>query len=373
MLLLLAWRNLFQKKVRFAASAGGVALALSLMLMLDAVFQGVEGQLTAYMDNSGADLFVSQQGVKAMHMAASWLPATLGDQIKKVEGVSAATPLLYLSTTLKSKDKSYAVYLFGIAPDAEMGKPWQVAEGKTVPASGETVLDRNLAANLKLKMGDNLKVLGREFKVAGLSEGTGGLISSMVFIARDDFTQLRNNLPVVSYFLVKVVPGADPQVVAARLQASLSGTTVQTKDEFAAQERKLVKDMGADVLNIVNLIGFGIGLAVVALTTYIAIFTRRAEYGLLKALGARNSHLYRQVLSQVLVSVAIGFGVSLALTILLSFIVPLVSTNLVLAIGWAAVIKVILVSLIIAGIAAVLPVWQLGRLDPALVFKKGGL
>jgi ABC-type antimicrobial peptide transport system permease subunit len=110
---------------------------------------------------------------------------------------------------------------------------------------------------------------------------------------------------------------------------------------------------------------------VVALTAYIATFSHRGEYGLLKALGARNGHLYRLVLSQVLISVMIGFVVSLGLTALLSVIVPLVSNSLLLAISQAAVIKVVLVSLVIALIAAILPVWQITRLDPALVFKGG--
>ena len=51
----LAFRNLFQNKARLAISIGGVALALLLILSLDAVFTGVERQVTAYIENSGAD------------------------------------------------------------------------------------------------------------------------------------------------------------------------------------------------------------------------------------------------------------------------------------------------------------------------------
>jgi hypothetical protein len=45
-MLRLAFRNLFQSKVRLAISIGGVALALLLILSLDAIFAGSQNQVT---------------------------------------------------------------------------------------------------------------------------------------------------------------------------------------------------------------------------------------------------------------------------------------------------------------------------------------
>ena len=73
----LAFRNLFQTKIRLLISVGGVALALLLILALDAIFTGVEKRLTAYIDNSGADIFVAQSEVRNLHMASSSLPAAM--------------------------------------------------------------------------------------------------------------------------------------------------------------------------------------------------------------------------------------------------------------------------------------------------------
>ena len=72
--LLLARRNLSQNRVRLVASIGGVALALSLVLALDAIFAGVSNQLTAYIDRAGADVWVGQAGVRNLHMVASSCP-----------------------------------------------------------------------------------------------------------------------------------------------------------------------------------------------------------------------------------------------------------------------------------------------------------
>jgi len=118
-----------------------------------------------------------------------------------------------------------------------------------------------------------------------------------------------------------------------------------------------------------NLIGLLIGLAVMALTVYTATLARRAEYGVLKALGARNGQLYRAVLAQALLSVAIGLGVGVVFTLLLSVIISRLGLNLALEISAASLLKVSGVSLVIAAVSAVLPIRQIAGLDPAMVFR----
>ena len=143
----------------------------------------------------------------------------------------------------------------------------------------------------------------------------------------------------------------------------------QTRAQFAAQERQVVDDMSTDLISIMDIIGLAIGLAVMALTVYTATLARRAEYGMLKALGARTATLYRVVLTQAFMSIAMGFAVGLSLTIVLAVAVPRVAGNIALAIGAESLFKVGVVSLVIAGLAAILPIWQIAQLDPAQVFK----
>jgi putative ABC transport system permease protein len=63
----LAFRNLFQNKIRLLISVGGVALALLLILTLDAIFTGVEKRLTIYIDNSGADVLSPNRCTQSAH------------------------------------------------------------------------------------------------------------------------------------------------------------------------------------------------------------------------------------------------------------------------------------------------------------------
>jgi len=102
---------------------------------------------------------------------------------------------------------------------------------------------------------------------------------------------------------------------------------------------------------------------------YTATLARRKEYGVLKALGARSAYLYRAVLAQALISVGLGFALGLLITIGLSAIVPYLGVNLSLQINGASLIRVGSLSILIAGLSAMLPIKQIAGLDPALVFR----
>lgn len=368
-MLRLAFRNLFQNKVRLVISVGGVALALLLILSLDAILAGVEQQVTAYVDYSGADIFVAQEGVRNMHMAASSLPASMAGRVKTVPGVESVTPILYLTNMIVIGDERNLAYVIGLPHDAMAGGPARVVEGVAIPRVGEAVIDRGVALKSGVTIGDKVKILGEEFKIVGLSEGMVSLVNSVAFVSKDDFARLWGAGTTVSFLLVKIKPGESPDVVAARIEAKIDKVTAQSRSAFAAQERKVIQDMTTDIVSIMNLIGFLIGLAVMALTIYTATLSRRKEYGVLKALGARSAHLYRAVLGQALISIALGFTLGLTITLLLSAVVPKLGLNLLLQVNLASLLKVGFVSILITSLSAILPIKQIAGLDPAMVFR----
>src|SRR5512143_1070037 len=105
-MLRLAFRNLFQNKIRLIISVGGVALALLLSLSLDAILEGIQQQVTTYIDHSDADIFVAQEGVRNMHMAASWLPASAAGKVRAVPRVKSVTPILYVTNVIETGDNA---------------------------------------------------------------------------------------------------------------------------------------------------------------------------------------------------------------------------------------------------------------------------
>jgi putative ABC transport system permease protein len=369
--LLVAWRTLAGGRIRFVVSVGGVALALSLTLMLNAVYAGVAAQLTSFIDRAGADVWVAQAGVRNLHMVASWLPASTSGQVGLVDGVGSVTPILYATDTLGAGDESTYAYLIGVPPDAAMGVPWDVPEGRALPGRGEIVLDRGFARRAGLGLGDLVLVHGHEARIAGLSEGTASLVNSVAFVAFEDFQAARGVGRVVSFVLVGLTADADPDEVARRIEESVPGVSAQSRSAFAEEERRLVTDMSADVIAIMDAVGFAVALAVLALTVYTATLGRRREFGALKALGAPSAFLYGVVLAQAVLSVVIAFALASALTAVLAWLVPATGLPLRLVVSDASLVKVALVSAITAGLAALLPIRQMAGLDPAIVFRRG--
>lgn len=368
---LLARRNLTRNRVRLAASVGGVALALSLTLALDAIYAGVANQLTTYIERAGADVWVAQAGVRNLHMVASTLPASVVDQVHSVQGVAAVTPILEATDTVSAGDERAVVYVIGLPAEASMGGPWEIAEGSARVGPGEIIVDRGFAARAGVTIGDTVGVLGGEARIVGLSSGTASLMNSVAFVSFADFEALRGGAAVISFALVRVADGASPKVVAAEIERLVPGVTAQSRPDFVAQERRIVTDMSADVISIMSVVGFVVALAVVALTVYVATLARRREFGVLKALGARNRVLYRVVLTQAVLSVAVGFAIGLAFTGLLAFAVDRTDLNLVLAVTSASLAKVGSFAAVIAGLAAILPTRQVAGVDPAVVFRRG--
>lgn len=368
----LGWRNLVQNRMRLMISVGGVALSLMLMLSLDAVLAGMERQLSAYIDQGGADVWVSQAGVRNMHMVSSSLPASVVEQVRRVPGVADATPILYVTYPVVNKDRSQLAYVIGLPPDAPMGRPWKMSAGVDLPGPGRVVVDRSTARALGAGLGDTVRIFGRDFGVAGLSEGTASISNSIVFITFADFARLRRTRDTVSYVLVKGDPAVPRAEIARAIQETVDGVTALPREIFAGEERRLVQDMGADAVTIMNLVGFAIGLAAMALTTYVATLSRRAEYGMLKALGAGARRLYGVVLTQALLSVGLGVLVAVVITWVLSIVIPLLAGRLALELTVSSVARIAGVSVVIAGLAAILPVRQIAGVDPAMVFRGGG-
>ena len=369
--LLLARRNLTRNRVRLVASMGGVALALSLTLALDAIYAGVANQLTTYIDRAGADVWVAQSGVRNLHMVASSLPETVVDQVRAVDGVADVTPILEATDTVAAGDQRAVAYVVGLSATASMGGPWDVVEGQGNVGPGEIVVDRSFARQAGVSIGDSVDVLGSQARIVGLSKGTASLVNSVAFVSFDDFRAMRGGAPVVSFVLVRVSQGASSEAVAAQIERLVPGVTAQSKADFVTEERRIVTDMTADVISIMSVIGFVVALAVVALTVYVATLARRREFGVLKALGARNRVLYRVVLVQAALSVAVGFTIGLAFTELLGYAIGRTDLNLELAITASSLAKVGGFAAVIAALAAILPIRQVAGVDPAVVFRRG--
>jgi putative ABC transport system permease protein len=363
----LARRNLFQDRRRVLLSTGGVAVALLLVLILGGIFAGAMRQLTGYIDRSGADLVVSQAGVTTMHMSASVLGPDIADRVRETPGVAWAEPIRYTTGMVSSPAGQSASYVIGYQPTARHAGPSRLVTGRP-PGPNEAVVDRQAASQLHLRVGARVHVLGRPFTLVGLSTGGTNIANTTVFITTDDFARLRGSTQ--AYVLVGARPGVDLEALRARLEGIPPGVTVQTASQFATSERRIVTDMSADLLRIMSGIGFGIALAVIALTLFNVTVAKTREYGVAKALGARPGRLAATVAAQAAWSVALALATATALALLVALAIGQLNPALSIWIATASVLRTGLGALLVGIVGAVLPIRRVLRVDPAASFRR---
>ena len=81
-MLTLAFRNLFQEKVKLFISIMGVAFSVLLIMVLMGVYQGLNTKLGEYIQTVPADLWVAQKGSTNLFDSTSVLSATAQEDIE---------------------------------------------------------------------------------------------------------------------------------------------------------------------------------------------------------------------------------------------------------------------------------------------------
>ena len=109
------------------------------------------------------------------------------------------------------------------------------------------------------------------------------------------------------FVLVRLAPGADPIAARDWLRARLPDVDTWTRDEFSARSRLfwLVQTGAGGALSLAALLGFAIGLVVVAQTIYGLTAEAVEEYATLRAMGATEGYVRAVVRTQ---SLACGAG-----------------------------------------------------------------
>lgn len=366
----LAIKNLLQERLRLLTSVGGVAAAVVLVLLLEGVFAGSSEQLAAYIEHSGADVWVMQGGVSNMHMATSVLPESLVDQLGRTPGVARATPILYANNLVRTGDQQWFSYVVGVPVGATRGGPWAMRAGRPIPGPGEAIVPEIMMRKASLRIGDTVTILDRPFEVVGTSEGTFSLANSVTFISYGDMEAVLAAPGTASYILVEPAPGTDSQGLADSLRRAFPGTNALTRLQLADNDRLLVKQMGIDIIRVMSVIGFVLAVLVVGLTTYTSTVRRSREYGVVKALGAGYERLLILVAIQTLALTMLSLGVALMFAYGLIPILGVFVPEVPIRYPVSALITWGLLMGAIAFLAALLPAYRIARLEPAVVFKE---
>jgi putative ABC transport system permease protein len=365
----LAFRNLFQHKFRLALSIGGVALAIMLILLLNGFLAGIYAQVTAYLDHTPADLMVAQDGVTNMLSATSLLPPSAVDLARGVPGIAQAIPIVSQFVILDIHDRKVVAYLVGYDTDLG-GGPWALKAGRAVADDDEVVLDWVMAERHDFNLGDAIEILDEDFTVVGLSDGTNSWMASFLFIDKRAAEQLLLTPAATSFLLMTLEPDADSVAVESRLRRRLRQVEILPAAAFKQNDLDLLVQVFAIPMQMMAAIAFAVGTAILGMIIYTATVERMREYGVLKAVGAENWHLYWLVTQQGLVTALLGVTLGIALAWTVGQGVMRLFPQFLVVFQPGSTLTTVGSGLLMGLLAALLPARYVSSLDPARVFRK---
>lgn len=364
-----ARRQLTHEPVKLVLALGGVTLAVALVGLLFGLREGIGRQVTTYVDNAGADVYIAAPDSRSLLTAGPpALDARLADRVAREPGVAAAGAIVAQLGILQLHDKRVATLMIGFER-GRLGGPWELESGRPPGGGSEMAVDGVMAEAHGLRVGDLLTVRGRRLRVVGLTVRTASWMTPLVFVSRRIAGTMQGR-PDAASFVLASSEGASPRELADRLRERLPEASVLTREELRRNDRELMAASFNAPLLVMVLIALSVGALVIAISTYGFVAERRREFGSLKAIGARNSRLYRivslQAVTIALVGLAAGLGLREAAGAAIEaawpkFLFVSLPAHYALTAGAALAMGLV---------GALVPARVIARLDPAEVFRR---
>lgn len=311
--------NMKHRPMRSLLSILLIGVPVTLILCLIGLSRGMSEDSQARARGIGADVIV--RASTASTVTASSGTALPEGLVKVIE----ALPHVKLAMGVVVHPVELPLSVMGVDIDRfnRMSGGFQYLEGGPLRDDHDILIDQFYADQRHVNVGDPLKLLNQQWRVAGIIGG-GKLARIVVRKAVLQELEAASNKVTIIY-----VQGDDPakqKELAQELTEKLPGYGVMTMDEFLAMfEVNKIPGLKAFIGVIVG-IGIIIGFAVVCLSMYMAVLQRTREIGILKSLGGSRGFILQIILTEALAlaigGTLLGIGMSYGAYYLIRTLVP---------------------------------------------------
>ena len=384
--------SLVRRRSRMVVALLAIIVGATILAGLGMIYYDVPRQMSAQFRSYGANIiFMPSEGTfisdDAIMSAISVIPSS------ELEGY---TPYRYENTSIHN----IPVTLAGIDfTSVQKTSPYWHIEGEYPSSDGEVLLGAKVALSLGVKTGDKISALNSfevtdnmdvsavpeyemykdpatgdvycdhqlDLTVSGIVE-TGGSEEEYAYISLNDIEYL--TLVKRGYDIVEV------SVASTSDNLSQYVTKINSDGQLSAKLIKRVTASETEVLTKLQSLVF-IVTAVVLILTMICVATtmtaviaeRRREIGLRKALGADNSSIIGEFMSEGIVLGGIGGILGAVLGYVFAQLVSINVFGSGITFRPLLIPITIVVSVIVTGAACLIPIRNAVNVDPALVLK----
>jgi putative ABC transport system permease protein len=365
---ILAVKNLIQEKGRLAFGIAGIGFANFLIMFQIAMVSGTFSQITKYIHSTPVDIWALQEGLSDITSSTSFVSSSNIPKIQAISGVERVTGLFLYYTSIRIKSKISNVFLVGFDPKSGLGGPWKMHSGKLEVDDKNIIMDKGLAQSEGLKIGDTINVSGHEVRIAGLSDETSAVATRYVFVSREAVARQLNLSHVYNYLLVGCSSGADLQSVIEQIN-KIQGVNAYTKSQLADNTLHFWGQFLIPLLDLLVIVCFLVGAVSVGITIYTATLHKAREYGTLRAIGAGNKQVCAVVAWQVTLLAAAGLLLGVGLSRVFIHIANRWIPGMTAELNWTVIGVSILLTVGMACLSILAPIWKIVRIDPFEVFR----
>lgn len=381
---IVALKMLIGDRAKYIGILIGVTFASLLITQQSAIFTGLMmrtfGSIT---DLPTPDIWVMDPKVQFIDDLKP-LQDTQLFRVRSVDGVEWAVPLYKgLLKARLSNGTFQTTIVYGLDDATLIGGPPEMISGSLADLrANDAVIVDAVGAQTKLAhvdpdgtrvplaVGDTLELNDHRGTVVGLCKVTRTFQSQPVIYTT--FSRATTFAPrerkLLTFVLVKAKPGQDQRALCARIGAA-TGLAAYTADDFKwLTVMYYMKSTGIPInFGMAVLLGFLVGTIIAGQTFFNFTIDNLRYFGALKAMGAPSRLLVRMIMIQALLVGSIGWGLGVGGAALIGSLTQ--NTELAFRMPWQLLVISGLAVTLICVIAAMLSIWKVVRLEPAVVFK----
>ncbi len=363
--------SLVRRRSRMLVALLAVAVGATILSGLVTIYHDIPHQMGQEFRSYGANLILVPSGEETslsgtdVKEAVSYFPS---------DSVVGVAPYRYQAVKINEQP-----FMAAGTDLAEVRKtsPYWFVNGQWPEEPGSILVGTAVADLIRLVPGSQLtitgndangKVFSRDFTLSGIVQ-TGGKEEEFIFMSMADLEDAMGDLDVIDVVECSIsASGTQLNSYVQQIEASVPAVTPRLVKRVTESEGTVLTKLQA-LVYLVTVVVLLLTMICVATTMMAVVTERRKEIGLKKALGASNESVTKDFLGEGLILGAfggllgVGLGFIFAQTVSLNVFTRPISFRL------SMIPVTILISILITGLACLLPVRSAVDVDPAIVLR----
>lgn len=374
----LALSNLMRHKVRSLLTLVGIAASVTVLFSILSFNRGFERGLADEIDKTGIHFMVVPAGCPhevaslVLHGAVTpkFIDAGIVERMTHIADIELASPMLITQLLNVERGRLDMVHGLEMSHVPQIKTAWRL-EGRIPDGEDGILLGSEVAAHDDIRVGDRVRYGNREFSVSGIIAKTGSQDDAFVYMPVTALQAILEKTGGLTAVGVKVSRPERLEDITGELAATVPGIQIVTMNEVMRSLASLANSAKVMSLSIA-VIAVLISAVGVMNAILMAIFERTQEIGMMRAVGASRTDIFRIIIKEtVLLTVAGGVCGILLSTLMAGMIegfvrkvMPYVPSGKIIHFEPVLAASCIAFTLVIGVAAGGYPSWKASTINP---------